>query len=129
MFFGGLLILLPLLTGCAKKAKVSDANRDAVSGTVTLDGKPLAFGSITFVSVKDATYTTTAAIHDGHFSIGNAPAGECRVTVETESMRSLPKTYVPIPLKYGNAQTSGFTATILKGQPEGTKLTFELKSK
>jgi hypothetical protein len=128
--WGALLTLLPLLAGCtSQKTKVQDANRDAVSGTVTFDGKPLPLGTITCISVKDPMYKTTAAIRDGHFSINNAPVGDVRITVETESMRTLPDRYVAIPAKYNNVADSGLKATITKGQPEGTKLTFELKSK
>jgi hypothetical protein len=128
-FYAVLMVSLSFLVGCAQRTKIREAGRDLVSGTVTLDGKPLSAGTITFISVKDSIYTTTAAIRDGHFQVSNAPSGECRVTVETESTRAIPQGYVAIPLKYNNAATSGLTATILTGQPEGTKLTIELKSK
>lgn len=133
LFVVALLVVLPLLAGCTHRTKVREGNRDRVSGVVTLDGKPLTGGSVTFISVKNPTYMTTATIRDGKFSIDNAPTGECRATVETESMRGGPpgqvNRYVPIPEKYRFAETSGLTVTILKGQPEGTKLAIELKSK
>jgi hypothetical protein len=127
VFFGALLILLPLLAGCGPTAKVREAGRDAAVGVVNLDGTPLKGGSITFISVKDPMYRSAVMIRsDGHFSADAAPAGDVLVAVETESAKiGDPANYVPIPLKYGNVKTSGLTATVAKGEP----LTFELKSK
>jgi len=131
VFCGSLLILVPLLAGCSQKAKVRDANRDPASGIVNFDGNPLKGGSITFISVKDPMYRMTTMIRpDGHFAVENAPSGEVLVSVETETARfANPDGYVRIPSKYSNPATSGLTATIAKGEADGTPLTFDLKSK
>ena len=44
-----MLILVLLLLGCQHK-KAVESGRTAVKGTVTLDGKPLSAGGITFVT-------------------------------------------------------------------------------
>jgi hypothetical protein len=129
LFCAAAFVLLLAAAGCTHRNKTPGPGRNAVSGTVTFDGKPLPLGSITFISLKDPQQMTTAFIEKGHFSIGNAPEGECRVTVETESAHSMPKFYQPIPLKYRDPRASELKANILKDQPDGTKLTFELKSK
>jgi hypothetical protein len=131
VFCGSVLILLPLLAGCGPSRKPIEANRTAVAGVVTLDGTPLKGGSISFVSAKNPQLGISTPIRpDGAFSVENAPFGEVRVAVQTDFLRlGAPQAYVPIPAKYEKAETSGLTATILKGQAEPTKLTIELKSK
>jgi hypothetical protein len=131
VFCGAMLIVLPLLAGCGASRKPIEGNRTAVTGVVTLDGTPLKGGSIAFVSVKDPLLGVSTPIRsDGTFSVENAPAGEVRVGVQTEFLRTgAPVAYVPIPSKYEKVETSGLTATIVKDQPDAPKLTIELKSK
>ncbi|MDR3620961.1 MAG: hypothetical protein P4L85_16535 [Paludisphaera borealis] len=78
--------------GCSDEGPV----RQAVSGTVALDGKPLATGSITFVPVEGAT-AATAEVVDGAFqtgrSTGPAPG---RYQVEIVAVQSTGKT-IPHP--------------------------------
>jgi hypothetical protein len=129
-----LLVTLVMALGCGgKRAAKVEANRGPATGTVTLEGKPLKGGSITFISVKDATYHMTCMIKpDGSFTVGNAPLGEVQVAVETESAKMIgPDAYVPIPRKYSKAKTSGLKTTIGQAGPDGENqpLTFDLKSK
>src|SRR5262249_36968840 len=58
-----------------------------VSGTVTLDGEPLASGMIAFIAGNHtvATYLTEG----GKYTVDGVPAGVVKVTVETKSMRQL----------------------------------------
>jgi hypothetical protein len=77
-----LLFLLPVavLAGCARD------DRLAVSGTVTLDGKPLKEAIINFAPVDGAAaHSSGAAILDGEFTIpaeqGIKP-GKYRVTIQ-----------------------------------------------
>ena len=94
---------------------------------VTLDGKPLPSGSITFISAEDARFRVTAMIQlDGGFKVADAPLGRVRVVIETESARGNPG-FVPVPAKYADATTSGLTATVVKA--DRRPLLFELKSK
>jgi hypothetical protein len=141
------LILLPAglaLAGCS--ASGDDLPREGVSGYVTLDGQPVAEGSIQFspaagvVGVGDAV-GGGSSIKSGKFSIdrevGLIP-GKYRVSINAPAKATdtakpasptggkgltLPKE--AIPKKY-NAQTE-LTANIQKGGPND--LTFTLQSK
>jgi hypothetical protein len=74
-FTTSLLILLPFaLVGCGGKGNVS--------GTVTLDGKPLPAGKISFLPNKGPA--VTAEIKDGKYSAKGVPAGNAKVTVATK---------------------------------------------
>ena len=97
---------------------------------VTLDGKPLSGGLITFFLRKDPTCYATAAIKpDGTFKMNKAPLGEVLVAITTENMKSHnPQGYVPIPKRYWDATTSDLTATVTKGGSEQQKLSFDLQS-
>jgi hypothetical protein len=130
LLYGGALALLAFAIGCSNEP-VREANRSSASGLVTLDGKPLAGGSVTLTLAKDPMYRVIAMIRsDGHFSVDNAPTGEVLVAIETESAQSgNPKGYIPIPAKYANVKTSGLTATIDNAETAGAKLSFDLKSK
>jgi hypothetical protein len=129
LFSSMILILLALAVGCGKRAAKVEAGRGMVSGTVSLDGKLLGGGMITFTSVKDSNYSVALMIRtDGTFLVDNAPVGDVLVAVETESAKVLnPKGYVPIPAKYTKVETSGLKATIDPNAKEGLKI--ELKSK
>jgi hypothetical protein len=133
LVFGGLLVVLAIVVGCDKKALTRESNRGLVTGTVTLDGKPLPGGNITFVSAKDPIYRAKTMIgSDGAFIMREAPVGEVLVAVDTEPLKVFnPKYYVPISSKYANIDTSGLTATVTKseGEADGQKLSFDLKSK
>lgn len=67
-FFSGLALASVFgLAGCGE----SGPPRQPVSGTVTLDGKPLASGSITFAPVEGVT-AATAEVRDGAYRIGRS---------------------------------------------------------
>lgn len=111
------MMVAVLLGGCGKSGLVS------VSGTVTLDGKPLQTGSVSFQPVgegpmgygtirSDGTYTVYTGTQEG------LPPGEYRVTVVATGPMPEPTPQNPeplpqslIPLKYGSAKTSGLTFT------------------
>jgi hypothetical protein len=127
----GLLVVFATVFGCGKRTPTIEANRGSVTGIVSLDGKPLRGGNISFISVTDPAVRKTCTIGpDGSFSVPNAPLGDVLVSVETESEKiGNPNGYVPIPKKYTNVKTSKLKATITKDDPNGQKLTFDLKSK
>jgi hypothetical protein len=127
----GIFVLLLVVVGCGKKTPTHEANRGGVTGSITLDGKPIGGGEITFISAKDPIYRVTAMVRfDGSFRVADAPTGEVLVAVDTASAQiGNPKGYVAIPAKYKNIKTSGLTANILKDKPEGITLNFDLKSK
>jgi hypothetical protein len=123
---GFLLILAFSLGGCGHRMTIESSRAEA-SGTVTLDGKPLPTGSITFISAEDPRFRVTAMIKpDGGFRVADAPLGRVRVAIETESARGNPG-YVPIPARYADAKTSGVTATVVKANQQ--PLVFQLESK
>jgi hypothetical protein len=111
----GLLSFLAL-TGCER-------GRGDVSGTVTLDGKPLPGGMVTFVA--DNGQAEAARIgEDGKYTVTNIPVGLARVTVVTQppvrmyengkAFEPLGK-YVPIPERYRDPETSGLTFDVKRG--------------
>ena len=125
-----LSMLLTMAIGCGgHSGKPHESDRCPTMGTVTLDGKPLVGGSVTFVAVNDPSRRVTTPIRpNGGFAVADAPLGPVRIAVETESLRTAnPRSYMRIPLKYGVFDTSRLTATIAKdgSQP----LLLELKSK
>lgn len=75
---GALSVLLWAAIGCGSGGK------GKVSGTVTLDGKPLPVGKIAFTPSKGTG--TTGEIKDGQYSVDRVPVGDVKVTVETKSI-------------------------------------------
>jgi hypothetical protein len=135
------LLLAASLAGCGEGG--DNLPREAVSGTVTLDGKPLARGVLQMIPAGQAQGTPCGAlIEDGKFAIarrqgpvpgeyvvtinsspegapGGAPAGPPGPVSSAEHSKEL------IPPEY-NAQ-SKLTATVKAGVPN--TLEFALKSK
>ena len=74
-----LWLALPGCGGGGGKAKVT--------GTVTLDGKPLPAGTIAFIPEKGPA--VAASIRDGVYTAAAVPIGDVKVTVETASLRHL----------------------------------------
>ncbi len=123
-----------VLFGCG------DDGREAIEGTVTFDGKPLAAGQISFLPVPGTKGPTAGAtIEDGAFTIASAGgtfAGKFRVEItatrpsnrkamdhETGQMVNVPLQF--ILAKY-NVQ-SQLTAEVKSG--EANRFTFELTSR
>jgi hypothetical protein len=73
------------LVGCGAEADSDTLPRQAVSGTVTMDGKPLAHGRIEFQPAStEARVPAVGEIEDGSYSIprGQGPtAGDYRVMI------------------------------------------------
>jgi len=102
-----------------------------VSGTVTVGGKELKRGSITFVSTVGNKDAYTAVIEDGKYKTEPIPVGLCKITVIVppprpgEGGHDMPaarkdkdkgkdKSPVPHP-KYQETTTSGLEYTVVKG--------------
>jgi len=60
---------LCVLNGCGGAGGYEGKERAAVSGTVTLDGNPLPFGTISFVPVSGEGRRANGTINDGSYSI------------------------------------------------------------
>lgn len=87
LWAGGLAIVmgasLLLLTGCGGGAGYEGEERAAVSGTVSFDGKPLPYGTVTFVAIG-AGRRASGMIQDGKYSIPEAQGpnlGKYRVEI------------------------------------------------
>ena len=125
-----LVLLGLLLLGCGGPRR-SDPKRAAVTGSVTLDGKPLAEGEILFLAVNGQA-VDSLPIANGSFS-GSVSVGPHRVqlAVYTTVKRSLLPAEPPVealenmlPAKYHTGST--LTAEI---KPDtNPPLSFDLKS-
>jgi hypothetical protein len=118
-------LIFGALAGCA------DENWGYVTGTVTLQGKPVGPGSLMFEPENPATVTTPSAIahfrEDGQYALksaGNregAPAGTYLVMIHGRGEGVFgdevvdPKHKSAIPAKYMNHRLSGLKATIKPG--------------
>jgi hypothetical protein len=76
---------------------------------------------------KEGHIATSASIgQGGTFSTSRAPLGENMVSIETASLRyGSPNLFVPIPDKYADPATSGFTFDVKAGKNENVN--FDLK--
>lgn len=86
------LTCLAIFIGCSRRGRV-EPPRHPVSGTVTLDGSPLAEGAILFLS-PELGLIDRVPILDGRFQ-GLAAAGKRRV--EFSVVKEMPFTGVPMP--------------------------------
>lgn len=68
--------------GCGGSNPAAPAS---ISGSVTLNGKPLPGGSVSFFTQAGSTGYTASIGTDGTYSISDVPMGELIVCVETES--------------------------------------------
>lgn len=119
-----LFVLLPLGCGDGKPDNVP------ISGKVVYaNGKPLTGGMIVFNPLKEGETAPLAAIQqDGTFEIsargGGISPGEYKVSLapaegETAPAREERSTSsFPVPEKYLQASTSGWTATVKEGRNE-----------
>jgi hypothetical protein len=73
--FAALVLLLPLAAGCVKPF-------GSVSGEVTLDGKPLSTGYITFTPADGKGPIIGGPVANGRFDVQNIPAGSKVVSVQ-----------------------------------------------
>ena len=117
---------LTAVVGCGGSG--GSGNNAVVSGKVTLAGKGLPGGNITFYPGGSADKSRTASIKgDGTYSVPDVARGECKVTVDTSSLKSMPQVqkgtdmpgmggdtvkYVPIDAKYAKPETSGLSTNV-----------------
>ena len=85
------------------------AEAPTVSGKVTVQGKPLAEGSVTFVSLdQKVPKVATAAVKDGSFTLKGVPPGMNAVAVTSEKAGV-------VPLKFATTDTSGLKYQVQAG--------------
>jgi len=133
-FWSASLLLIPVLlaTGCGD-GRVA---RVPVGGSVTVDGEPLAFGTVTFLPIKEGSKPTRAGgaslTADGNYQATSFEPNDGLLKGKYEVMIS---GIEPInessqrwhaPRKYSNPKTSGLTVEIVE---ENMELNFELSWK
>jgi len=129
-----LIVAAVLQTGCTGAATPVGA----VSGKVTLDGKPLSEGEINFMTPTG--FGASASIQNGVYTLARSqfgqgiPPGDYLVAIgpvikmgadplaKTSDTQSSPDA---IPDKYRNPETSGLTAKVVEGT---TNIDFKLES-
>jgi hypothetical protein len=143
-----LLCLTFILAGC--QAKQDDGTGISMSGTVTLDGKPVTLGQVMVYKYNGVSFTDTVAtdiLPDGTYSFYSVPAGGLKICVRTSMFKNNPNmnkgkskapagktgvpqamegTYVDVPSKYSKPDESPLsTETAGKG---ATTYNIEMKS-
>ena len=125
MLFGLILVAMGLSTlGCDGRP-----SRVPVSGQVTVDGKPLEFGTIAFYPSAGGRPGGASLAEGGSYSItmyeknDGLPPGKYSVTVAAANWISDDACRWHSPKRYQDVQTSGLTAEI---KSEDTLLNFDL---
>ncbi len=77
---GGLLVAAVLIVATVKPRGYVDKEDVLVTGEVSVDGKPLAAGKITFTQ-RDGQFVG-GVVKNGRYSIDRVPAGDATVTIE-----------------------------------------------
>lgn len=123
--FSILTFAMASFIGCSGSAP-KDESRTQVSGQITLNGKPLPAGNLTF-KLKDSPLATQVGIKaEGRYVTDRVPIGRNMVSIETESLQyGSPSLYTAIPAKYTEYVTSGLEVDIKPGVNENVN--FELK--
>ena len=135
-----LLLAVPILLGLAG---CGDSQVGVVSGTVTLDGRPLDQGLVVFEDREKGVSVNAAIESDGSFVVktydqAGLPPGEYTVAVKPgqvgdgetplvgDPIEAQQGGSVEIPARYGSTRTSGLTATVTLG---ANTVPLELSSK
>jgi hypothetical protein len=99
-------VVVALVAGLAfgVPADAADKGVGSVEGKVTLFGKPVAAGKISFHPAKGKP--VVARVKDGDYSVNAVPAGEVVVTIEGKG----------VPPKYASPKTSPLRLEVRKGK-------------
>jgi hypothetical protein len=128
-----LLPLALLLAGCGR-------GKGTVSGKVTLNGEPIPWGRITFLSQVGDKTPHSSRIVNGKYTINDCPAGPVKIAVESIEAKAVdtskvpPKMlersrqagaveppaevvgkHLPIPARYADPDKSGLDYTVESG--------------
>jgi hypothetical protein len=82
---------------------LATAGDGKVTGTITVNGKPLAAGKVIF-HLDDGEFVG-AKVKDGAYKIGRVPEGTRKITIEGKG----------VPAKYASEDTSGLTSEVMVG--------------
>lgn len=137
-----LLLLVSLVcgTGCGDGSGSSSRKLVKVTGVVTLDGKPLSQGTISFVTEGQGAMNAAGEISSsGYYTLSTTtkgdgvPPGVYKVRIEswetppTMDERGVNPGKSAIPDKYKDISTSGLNATI-NDSGRSQEFNFDLKS-
>jgi hypothetical protein len=131
--FVSLSLLSLLFVGCAEEQRMN-LSEATLKGKVTYNGKPVPYA---LVVVQGGSQSSTANADDeGNYSVPNAPVGEVRIGVNTAAGRgnmmsatmaaaqtkdkSIKPTFVDVPAKFFDPNTSGLTATVSNSKGENS---------
>jgi hypothetical protein len=117
------LVVLAVI-GCG-----GDKNVGQVSGTVTYQGKPLPIGTVSFLDSSNHALASSAINNGAYATPGKVPVGPIKAIVTTPSSSSGGRRptvvrnnkrvekirVIPIPAKYGSADSSGLGYTVKPG--------------
>jgi hypothetical protein len=118
--------LILLFSGCGHPKQVLN-NTAHLSGSITFNGNPLPAGTIVLHSTEHSMATPVPIRAGGTFSTDRAPIGKNLVTVDTRSIKfGNPSSYVPIPDKYIEPETSTLTVDVSPG--DNSNVEFALKN-
>jgi hypothetical protein len=98
-----LLVAVALFGQLATASPAGATETFAATGTITLDGKPLASGKITLH--RENGQFVGSKVTDGKYAIDCVPAGRFTVTFEGEG----------VPAKYGNENAWGLVVMVAAG--------------
>jgi hypothetical protein len=122
---GSFVVLLAFAAGCG-----SDSGRGSVKGKITVSGKPLAKGTITFLPTTGTKDPITTPVTNGEYTIPDLPVGLAKVYIippltsepsPVDKGDGVPaarpeRKKVVVPEKYQNPTTSGLSLTVQKGE-------------
>ena len=130
--------LFLLVAVCVSVTGCGDSLGSQVTGTVTIDGKPLATGGVSFHPVDKGPVATAQIQEDGSYELKTGkqhslPPGEYRVTVmAVEVIPPRTKQGMPmpgrrlVPARYGELAQTDLHATV---QPGSNQVDFPLSSR
>jgi hypothetical protein len=125
------LLLIPaFVAGCPKDPRQEPYDPCHAAGTVTVDGKPLAHGMVTYVpqiAESAGGHPGTASIDaNGKYTVGNADNGRYKplrpgeyvvmvVAMDVDRSRGKPAPKLQVPARYANAEESPLRVTLAPG--------------
>ncbi len=123
------LVFLLVFAGCARYEYRLPETGATLEGTITYNGETVQMAQINVLSDKGQSL---GVIDDGRYKVERVPLGEIKIGINTEAERgnfigqSMARSkgvatgpalkFIALPAKYWDADTSGVTTTVKKGQ-------------
>jgi hypothetical protein len=123
------MVCAAVLSGCGGgSSDVRNEKMSKVAGVVTVNGKPVDAGMVSFTNPLNGFSGSGEIMLAGKFEITLIPVGDYRVSIlppapkEAIDPSQVPKDTNEIPMKYRNAQTSGLQVSVTEAGPLDLKL-------